>query len=166
MTDTTTEAETLDVTTDPEAPVDGPEAPMEPPETDDAPDGADQHDDGQDGGNREAARYRRRLREVEAERDALTARVETMQRTEAERLASKHLAKGAALWIGDTQLADLLDDDGNVDASKVADRAQYVREEFGLSKARSGLYVAREGENPPPHRGGDSMIDAVMGNYR
>ncbi|QRE80391.1 hypothetical protein F1734_09115 [Rhodococcus ruber] len=39
-------------------------------------------------GNAEAAKYRRRLRETEAERDALTSRLEAMQYAEALRLAA------------------------------------------------------------------------------
>lgn len=70
---------------------------------------------------REAARYRRQLRETETVRDALAARLATLQTAEVERLATgpDGLAMGADLWPA-TALADLLDDGGNVDASKVA----------------------------------------------
>lgn len=69
--------------------------------------------------NSEAARYRRRLRETEAERDALRGRVEHMQRGEVERLAAARLADAADVWRDGAQIADLLDDNGNVDPTKV-----------------------------------------------
>lgn len=83
---------------------------------------------------REAARYRRRLREVETERDALSQRVEAMQRAEAERLAAGQIAKGSALWAAGTTLADLLDDEGNLDPEKVHQAAQSAADELGLSQ--------------------------------
>jgi hypothetical protein len=84
--------------------------------------------DGDDrGGNREAAKYRRQLRDAEAARDALSERLSTMQRREAERLAADHLADGADMWRDGLDLAALLDDDGNLDPAKVADAAQAAR---------------------------------------
>jgi hypothetical protein len=74
-----------------------------------------------DAGSGEAAKYRRRLREAEAERDALAARLATAQRREVERLAGADLARGDDVWLGGAELAALLDDDGNVDPSKVAE---------------------------------------------
>jgi hypothetical protein len=78
------------------------------------------------GGNREAAKYRTQLRDTEAQRDALTERLAVMQRREAERLASEHLADAADVWRDGLDVAELLDDDGNVDADKVAERAAAV----------------------------------------
>lgn len=143
------------------APENGPQAPGE--ATEDSSE--DQGQDDEATGNREAARYRKRLRDTEAERDALSARLETMQRHEAERLASKVLAKGSALWAGETKLDDLLDDDGNIDPQKVTDRAEEVREEFGIARARRPLVVPMEGYSPAvPHSTG-SMVDVVMGKH-
>lgn len=73
-----------------------------------------------EGGNTEAARYRRRLRETESERDTLARRVETLQRAAVERAAAEHLAQPGDLWALGTQLSDLLDGDtGDVDDGKV-----------------------------------------------
>lgn len=90
-----------------------------------------------DSRNREAAKYRRKLRDLEitvaaerelmvAERDALTvergllaARLDHMQRGEVERLAADTLADPSDLWR-ETDLEDLLDQDGNIDTGKVA----------------------------------------------
>ncbi|OKH86037.1 hypothetical protein EB75_09620 [Mycobacterium sp. ST-F2] len=159
--DAVPDTETPSATTDPGTPVEAPSVAAEPPETDSGIEGPD---DGT--GNREAAKYRRKLRETEAERDTLVQRLESMQRAEAERLAGEHLAKGVALWLGDTALADLLNGDGNVDPDKVAHRASQVRDEFGLYPPnRKQNYVPREGGNPQAGRGSarDQMINAVMG---
>lgn len=78
------------------------------------------------GDGREAAKYRRQLRETEAERDTLSSRVEAMQRREVERLAAPGLAAPADLWLTGTTLADMLDDDGNVDPAKVGDTIQRI----------------------------------------
>ena len=75
---------------------------------------------------REAARYRRSLREAETERDALRGRVETIQRAEVERLAAEDLATPSDLWLTGAALSGLLDDDGNVDQAKVTDAVKAV----------------------------------------
>jgi hypothetical protein len=79
----------------------------------DAPDGDDPK------ANREAAKYRRRLRETEAERDSLAQRVERMQRAEVERISAERLAEPDDLWTFGTALADVLTDDGDVNADAV-----------------------------------------------
>ncbi len=93
--------------------------------------------DESEGNDREAARYRRRLRETETERDALTARVEKYQRGEAERIAAESLAAPADLWLF-TDVAAVLNDDGDVDAVKVREIGRTVASDRpGL--ARSGV---------------------------
>ncbi len=69
----------------------------------------------------EAAKYRRRLRETEARATALAGRVETMQKREVERLVATDLATPADVWLTDTTMADLLDDDGEIDPAKVGE---------------------------------------------
>ncbi|BBZ63421.1 hypothetical protein [Mycolicibacterium monacense] len=132
---------------------------------DPAADDIDAADSEPDNGNREAAKYRRRLRDTEAERDTLAARLEGMQRAEAERLAGKMLAKGAALWAGGTTIADLLNEAGELDPDKVQTRAAEIREQFGIPQPRSGLHVPREGYSPATsgRSGADSMVNVVMG---
>jgi hypothetical protein len=70
--------------------------------------------------NAEAARYRTRLRETEAERDSIAGRLTGDQRAEAERLASARLSKASDVWLEGADIAELLDDDVEVDADKVA----------------------------------------------
>ncbi len=109
----------------PEPPDDAPappEPPPEPPEDapqtgQDAPDAPESHEGSP---NREAARWRSRLRATEAERDALAERVTTMRRREAEQVASGSLSRPADLWLDGIEVGELLDDDGEVDAARVA----------------------------------------------
>ncbi len=67
----------------------------------------------------EAARYRRRLRETETERDGLVEQLDGFRRREAERVAAGALSKASDLWLDGRTIGDLLDDDGQVDADKV-----------------------------------------------
>jgi len=100
---------------------------------------------------KEAAKYRRRLREVEAERDRLAAQVEAIQRAEIERLSlAEHRVRGEALWAAGYTAGDLVDDDGRPDVSKVAAAANEVAERFGIRQIElNGAYVPAEGKTPP-----------------
>jgi hypothetical protein len=77
-------------------------------------------------GSGEAAKWRRRLRDTETERDGLATRLSALQRAEAQRLAGADLADGKDLWLAGVDLPDLLDDAGNVDPAKVADTTAAV----------------------------------------
>lgn len=122
-TETAPNPDTTDDTTDEAAEVDtGTPAPAA--NADDTPDSADESPDtpADDGGgnDREAAKYRRRLRDTEGERDRLASVVESYQRRDAETEAlTAGLASGADLWAGGVQLADILNDQGNLDHGKV-----------------------------------------------
>ncbi|MEU7764355.1 hypothetical protein AB0B25_04450 [Nocardia sp. NPDC049190] len=70
-------------------------------------------------GNREAAKYRRQLRDTEAERDSLRERVTTYERAEVERLVADHLADPADLWVSGVELDALRGKDGAIDQDKV-----------------------------------------------
>lgn len=96
--------------------------------------------------NAEAARYRSRLRETETERDTLQARLETMQRAEVERLAAR-LVEPSAIWAGGVTLADLLDDDGNLDPAKATAA-------IDQATSRLGLAVKPTTPRPDPAQGG------------
>lgn len=89
---------------------------------------------GEDG--REAAKYRRRLREVEAERDALVSRAEAAQRTLVEHLArSQGRIKPEALWASGVSLEALAGEDGNVDPVKVVQACDQAAALLGLSRS-------------------------------
>ncbi len=107
---------------DVEAPQDVQEPPQEAP---DSP--AEQPEDQGDpaaAARREAASYRRRLRDVEGDRDRLAEKVAGYQRREVEALAEQghghdRMAAGSDLWTGGVQLADVLDEAGAIDPERV-----------------------------------------------
>ena len=80
--------------------------------------GSQESDQESESPNREAAKYRKRLRDTELDRDIWRERCAILQRTEVERLAASVLADPKDLWHG-TGLEDLLDDSGNVSTKKV-----------------------------------------------
>lgn len=102
----------------------------------DATDAQDSTEDDTGKTAREAAKYRRRLRETEAERDALAERVDALQRAEAERIAATVLERGGGLWAAGATVADMLDDDGNVDPGKVKQHADAAAQQVGLARTR------------------------------
>lgn len=94
--------------------------------------------------NREAAGYRRRLRETESQRDNLTAQVQRLQRAEVERIAGKRLAVAADVFtIGGAELAALLDaDTGDVSPDAVAGVvAQLISDRPGLERVAPRRFV-------------------------
>lgn len=102
--------------------------------------------------NREA-RYRRQLRDTEAERDGLRGRLATLQRGEVERLATADLQNGADLWAAGVDLDDLLDEDGNVDAAKVSKACKDVTAERPhwkrVTRTNAGLKSGSSAERGP-----------------
>ena len=109
-------------------------------------------EDEQQAGGNEAARYRRRLRDTERERDRLAEQVTALQRREVDRLAADHLSVGGDLLaLGDTALADLLGEDGHPDAGKVhAAATALTASRPGLARPRSGPtgYGLGQGSGP------------------
>lgn len=121
----------------------------------------------EEGLGKEAAKYRRRLRETETERDALNVRVEKMQRADVERLTEASRLKGAAFWAAGTKLSDVLDDDGNVDGQKVAQAIIAARETLGVpDPILNGNRAPREGAYPEMNRRSefDRMADVLSGS--
>jgi hypothetical protein len=108
----------------------------------------------------EAARYRRRLRQTETERDDLARRVEALQRQQIEALLAQEHVTPQALWAT-TQLADLVGDDGLVDPELVSAAASAAREELGITEQpkRTGMAGLHSGTmRPPPSI--DRWVDA------
>lgn len=78
----------------------------------DSEDGTDSSEDRDpSSGNREAANYRRRLRDTENERDTLRDRLQAAQRREVEQLAGATLENAADLWQFGATLDEFLDPD-------------------------------------------------------
>lgn len=88
-------------------------------------------DDGKPG--REAARYRRQLREAETERDGLRTQLDALRRAEVDRLVTDAKVRPAAVWAAGTELASLLAEDGTVDAAKVTAAVAATREALGIA---------------------------------
>lgn len=101
------------------------------------------------GTSKEAAKYRRRLRDTEVERDALAAQVEALQRATIDAQAEAAKIKPAALWASGAELADLITETGTVDTDKVADAITAARDTLGITVPPNGNHVPREGNNPP-----------------
>ncbi len=121
------------------APADGAQTPADAPAADtapeapaapdtaaqDAPDGGEvvedqdqDHDHDHDGDGREAAKYRKKLRDAATQRDQAVEQITTMQKSEAERIAANRLADGADLWRDGLTVGELLDDAGNLDPQR------------------------------------------------
>lgn len=111
--------------------------------------------------NREAAKYRRRLREAETERDTLAGRVETLQRREVERHAADRLAQPSDLFtVAGVALPELLDDAGDVDPGKVDEAVQtLLSDRPGLSRHVRTLDLGqgRRGDPTPTTSWGDVL---------
>ena len=108
--------------------------------------------------SREAASYRRRLRETETERDGLRARVDNLQRAEVERLASAAgLAVASDVWQFGATLDTLRGESGEVDAETVKGLVgEIVRDRPGLRQPHGDVGIGRGGAangNRPPKIG-------------
>ena len=129
----------------PQAVAEAPEAVAGPPEGSQAPSpgsegpaegSEDDRERGEDGRllSREAASYRRQLRDTQAERDSLSEQLQRVQRAEIERLAgAARLAQPSDLWTFGGDLSALCREDGLIDAEAVAGLVE------GILKARPGL---------------------------
>lgn len=84
--------------------------------------------------SREAASYRRRLRDTEQERDQLRERLERYERAEVERLASAAgLQVAGDVWQFGAELEHLRTEDGSIDAETVKGLvADIVKDRPGL----------------------------------
>lgn len=96
---------------------------------------------------KEAAKYRRRLREAEAARDDLAVKVEALQRQHVAQLLEGHGVKPEALFAT-VELSDVLATDGTVDSGKVAKAVASARERFGISPPPKGNLVKGVGNQP------------------
>lgn len=77
-------------------------------------------------GNREAAKYRVRAREAEAERDALAERLVALQTAELHRLAGEYLAVPEDISLSGKDLSSFLTPEGWVDRQAVEEAASEV----------------------------------------
>lgn len=130
-----------------------------------ASDDADQGEDAD--GNAEAARYRRRLRDAETERDRYAVQVENLQRAEVDRIIGDLVAwSPAVMWEHGLTLDMVTTDDGGIDAEKVRTAVGNAETKLGLQSRVGfslGIGPADTGDIPdrrdpwkeafaPPHR--------------
>lgn len=108
--------------------------------TEDAP-----TEDADDKPGREAAKYRRQLRDTEAERDTLAASLDALQRRMVEQHAGKQISRPEALWAAGIELSDLLDKDGVPDPEKIRAACADASDKLGLTRPVGGNYVPGEG---------------------
>ncbi|MFV1355714.1 hypothetical protein ABFV47_01395 [Mycolicibacterium fortuitum] len=106
--------------------------------------------------HREAAAYRVRAREAEAERDALAARVEALQRAEILRLAAEGgMAAPEDLFaLTEAVVADYLNEESDVSPEAVAEAvSELLAERPGLRKRTPGYDPSQgTGGRPQPKR--------------
>lgn len=110
---------------------------------------------------KEAAKYRTRLRETEAERDALVEKVTALRRAAVDDRVKAHKVPVDGFWASGVQLEDLMDEDGNLDDEKVKAAADTAVETLGLERVGvRGPYVPSEGRttNPRPSQSWESAF--------
>ncbi|WML64763.1 hypothetical protein [Rhodococcus sp. AH-ZY2] len=101
-------------------------------------------------GNSEAARYRRQLRDTEAQRDQLAERITVYERGEAQRHADR-LADPTDLWTAGIELDELRGVDGTIDPTKVAAAVdQVLRDRPHWAKSRTPQPDRRQGASGEP----------------
>ncbi len=100
-----------------------------------------------DNPNREAARYRKALRDAEAERDQLKAQRDELARS----IAEQHLPGGLPVrlfWEQHQDVTSLFDDQGRIDADKVKEAGRQLITDYGLSTSPIVPVVPDAGKQP------------------
>ena len=110
--------------------------------------------------NSEAARYRVRLRETEAERDQLAERLAGYQRREVEAAIADVLDVPSDLWeVGNTDVTALYGEDGNLDeAAALGAAAALAEQRPRLAKVKE---PTKWGQYSAPHPGGSSWAAVI-----
>lgn len=116
-----------------------------------APTESGAHEEATSSGNAEAAKYRRQLRDTEAERDQLTERLRTAHTQRVEALAADRLADPTDLWRYGTELADLTTEDGDLDNDKVTAALDALAEQRP--------YLAKPQPNTTTHMGARKAVE-------
>jgi hypothetical protein len=109
--------------------------------------------------NAEAAKYRRRLRDSQAQLGSVTAQLDAVQRQQVELLIAESGVKPTAVWSV-TGVAELLGDDGAIDTEKVTAAVETAREKFGIPKRQKGNFVPGVGNQPSAMPKTDTWTDA------
>ncbi|MCI1962640.1 MAG: hypothetical protein LKJ18_00625 [Ancrocorticia sp.] len=113
--------------------------------------------------NSEAAKYRRKLREAEAERDQAITQRDALARSVAEQYLPSHVP-ARLFWEKNQNVIDMLGDDGRVDQTKVKAAAKNLADEYGLKSSDKRLIVEADGRHFDPHKHeGTSWASVVRG---
>ncbi|MCI1963292.1 MAG: hypothetical protein LKJ18_03970 [Ancrocorticia sp.] len=96
--------------------------------------------------NTEAAKYRRKLREAEAERDQATMQRDALARSIAEGYLPANVP-ARLFWEKNTNVTEILGKDGGVDKAKVEAAAKQLVDEYGLKPAAGRLIVEADGKH-------------------
>lgn len=122
--------------------------------------------DTEDGkGNREAARYRRALREVEADRDTYRDRLGALRRQIIEEKSG--LLRPAALWAAGLNPDDYFTEEGTLDKAALAPAIAEATDRLGLALApRTPAPDPSQGARPTVLPERDQWADAFTPNYR
>lgn len=108
--------------------------------------GAEGDHEGTESPNREAAKYRRRLRDAEKQRDELRGRLDVYLARDVEQVAAGFLDAPALLWAdGKATAGDFLDDKGAVDRAKVKAAAEAILSRYGRGLASRRGTAPNEG---------------------
>ncbi|MFC3299792.1 hypothetical protein FJV46_15010 [Arthrobacter agilis] len=99
----------------------------------DAPEPVEAPDDGKSKAGREAANYRRKLRETEAERDSLAASVDSLQR----QLVAGNMPQGStltadALWSTGRAASEFFSEAGELDSAALTSAVRETHSTLGV----------------------------------
>jgi hypothetical protein len=131
--------------------------------------GAEGTGDGK-GGNKagqEAAKYRKQLRDTEAERDALTGTVDSLRR----QLIAQNMPHGSklnadSLWTAGHNAADLFAADGAVDVGKLSEAVKDTHQKFGVRFGPDPIPGSGTGQGAASAGEGPSWSKALNKNER
>jgi hypothetical protein len=123
----------------------------------DQPEGVGSSEDSDTGvgrANAEAAKWRVKYREAEAQRDALAAQLDAVRKDQVGAIATSMGIKATALWASGVQLDSLLGDDGVPDPAKVKTAVDAARQALGIDNKRP-RGVGLSGASSPSQPRGD-----------
>jgi hypothetical protein len=83
---------------------------------------------------KDAARYRERLRESEAQTETHAATIDQLRRQIVDGMTEAAGVKPTALWAAGTELSSLLNDEGNIDPERVEQALLTARKSLGISR--------------------------------
>lgn len=121
-------------------------------------------DNDEENPNHEAAKWRKKLRETETQRDGLATQLANMQRAAIDHQVTTMGLKPAALWASGAKLEELLDDTGVPDPTKVQQAAQIAQDTLGVIAYKPAPRSLQSGASAPPRHTPDPWIDAFSPN--